>query len=97
MKKFKKVEKTGIISSKFSLRCTPSVILGPKDRKECKNNKKKGLQIHVGFHPNVGAVCCLYSVTLVEFPLHKSNIQHHLHLRDHLNSSLLNSSVTVHL
>ena len=25
---FEKVEKTGIISSKFSLRCTPSVILG---------------------------------------------------------------------
>ena len=30
MKKFEKVEKTGIISSKFSLRCTPSVILGVK-------------------------------------------------------------------
>ena len=28
MKKFEKVEKTGIISTKFSLRCTPSVILG---------------------------------------------------------------------
>ena len=28
MKKFEKVEKTGIISTKFLLRCTPSVILG---------------------------------------------------------------------
>ena len=28
LKKVEKVEKTGIISSKFSLRCTPSVILG---------------------------------------------------------------------
>ena len=28
MKKFEKVEKTGIISTKFSLLCTPSVILG---------------------------------------------------------------------
>ena len=28
LKKFEKVEKTGIISTKFSLRCTPSVILG---------------------------------------------------------------------
>ena len=28
LKKFEKVEKTGIISSKFSLWCTPSVILG---------------------------------------------------------------------
>ena len=28
MKKFEKVEKTGIISTKFSLWCTPSVILG---------------------------------------------------------------------
>ena len=27
-KKFEKVEKTGIISTKFSLRCTPSLILG---------------------------------------------------------------------
>ena len=27
-KEFEKVEKTGIISTKFSLRCTPSVILG---------------------------------------------------------------------
>ena len=27
-KNFEKVEKTGIISTKFSLRCTPSVILG---------------------------------------------------------------------
>ena len=27
-KKFEKVEKTGIITTKFSLRCTPSVILG---------------------------------------------------------------------
>ena len=25
---FEKIEKTGIISTKFSLRCTPSVILG---------------------------------------------------------------------
>ena len=31
LKKFEKVEKTGIISTKFSLRCTPSVILGFKD------------------------------------------------------------------
>ena len=30
LKKFEKVEKTGIISTKFSLRCTPSVILGSK-------------------------------------------------------------------
>ena len=30
LKKFEKVEKTGIISTKFSLRCTPSVILGTK-------------------------------------------------------------------
>ena len=30
LKKFQKVEKTGIISTKFSLRCTPSVILGFK-------------------------------------------------------------------
>ena len=30
LKKFQKVEKTGIISTKFSLRCTPSVILGLK-------------------------------------------------------------------
>ena len=29
-KKFEKVEKTGIISTKFWLRCTPSVILGGK-------------------------------------------------------------------
>ena len=28
MKKFEKVEKTGIISTKFSLRCTPSLIFG---------------------------------------------------------------------
>ena len=28
LKKFEKVEKTGIISTKLSLRCTPSVILG---------------------------------------------------------------------
>ena len=28
LKKFEKVEKTGIISTRFSLRCTPSVILG---------------------------------------------------------------------
>ena len=28
LKKFEKVEKTGIISTKFSLRCTPSLILG---------------------------------------------------------------------
>ena len=28
LKTFEKVEKTGIISTKFSLRCTPSVILG---------------------------------------------------------------------
>ena len=28
LKKFEKVEKTGIIATKFSLRCTPSVILG---------------------------------------------------------------------
>ena len=28
LKKFEKVEKTGIISTKCSLRCTPSVILG---------------------------------------------------------------------
>ena len=28
MKKFEKVEKTGFISTKISLRCTPSVILG---------------------------------------------------------------------
>ena len=28
LKKFEKVKKTGIISTKFSLRCTPSVILG---------------------------------------------------------------------
>ena len=28
LKKFEKVEKTGIIPTKFSLRCTPSVILG---------------------------------------------------------------------
>ena len=28
LKIFEKVEKTGIISTKFSLRCTPSVILG---------------------------------------------------------------------
>ena len=28
LKKIEKVEKTGIVSSKFSLRCTPSVILG---------------------------------------------------------------------
>ena len=28
IKKFEKVEKTGIISTKFSLQCTPSVILG---------------------------------------------------------------------
>ena len=31
LKKFEKVEKTGIISTKFSLRCTPSVILGIQD------------------------------------------------------------------
>ena len=30
LKKFEKVEKTGIISTKLSLRCTPSVILGCK-------------------------------------------------------------------
>jgi len=30
LKKFEKVEKTGIISTKFSVRCTPSVILGLK-------------------------------------------------------------------
>ena len=30
LKKFEKVEKTGIISSKFSLQCTPSVILRVK-------------------------------------------------------------------
>ena len=30
MKKFEKVEKIGIISTKFSLRCTPSVTLGFK-------------------------------------------------------------------
>ena len=29
LKKFEKVEKTGIVSTKFLLRCTPSVILGP--------------------------------------------------------------------
>ena len=28
LKKFEKVEKTGIISTKFSLRCTPSGLLG---------------------------------------------------------------------
>ena len=28
LKKVEKVQKTGIISTKFSLRCTPSVILG---------------------------------------------------------------------
>ena len=28
LKKLKKVEKTGITSTKFSLRCTPSIILG---------------------------------------------------------------------
>ena len=28
LKKFEKVEKTGIISTKFLLQCTPSVILG---------------------------------------------------------------------
>ena len=28
LKIFEKVEKTGIVSTKFSLRCTPSVILG---------------------------------------------------------------------
>ena len=28
LKIFEKIEKTGIISTKFSLRCTPSVILG---------------------------------------------------------------------
>ena len=28
LKKFEKIEKTGIISTKLSLRCTPSVILG---------------------------------------------------------------------
>ena len=28
LKKFEKVEKTGIISTKFLVRCTPSVILG---------------------------------------------------------------------
>ena len=28
VEKFEKVEKTGIISTKFLLRCTPSVILG---------------------------------------------------------------------
>ena len=33
LKKFEKVEKTGIISTKFSLRCTPSVILGLKRNK----------------------------------------------------------------
>ena len=31
LKKFEKVEKTGIISKKFSLRCTPSVILGSRE------------------------------------------------------------------
>ena len=33
LKKFEKVEKTGIISTKFSLRCTPSVILGDNNKK----------------------------------------------------------------
>ena len=33
LKKFEKVEKTGIIATKFSLRCTPSVILGVKGGK----------------------------------------------------------------
>ena len=35
LKKFEKVEKTGIIFTKFSLRCTPSVILGFQSKKKC--------------------------------------------------------------
>ena len=34
LKKVEKVEKTGIITTKFSLQCTPAVILGVKPTKE---------------------------------------------------------------
>ena len=38
LKKFEKVEKTGIIFTKFSLRCTPSVILGFQSKKKVPNH-----------------------------------------------------------
>ena len=54
MKKFEKVEKTGIISTKFSLRCTPSVILG--------------LALMARFHYRllVNEWCCFKNVLLFE-------------------------------
>ena len=48
MKKFEKVEKTGVISTKFSLRCTPSVILGGKWSK-CLCLHWSHLLLEVGF------------------------------------------------
>ena len=50
MKKFEKVEKTGIISTKFSLRCTLSLILGHTvmvsnmymDMNKCRNFSEYG-------------------------------------------------------
>ena len=41
LKKFEKVEKTGIISTKFSLRCTLSVILGENPKKFQYSNEVK--------------------------------------------------------
>ena len=49
MKKFEKVEKTRIISTKFSLRCTPSVILGYQVLRVFKQNSDQARYI---FQPN---------------------------------------------
>ena len=40
LKKFEKIEKTGIISTKLSLRCTPSVILGGRWSYRSNQNQK---------------------------------------------------------
>ena len=49
LKKFEKVEKTRIISTKFSLRCTPSVILGYQVLRVFKQNSDQARYI---FQPN---------------------------------------------
>ena len=80
LKKFEKVEKTGIISTKFSLRCTPSVKLGvyicvlksiPNNRlkSEVQLNKYETDPYSLQIFPINMSVCLIISVFCKSFEL----------------------------
>ena len=73
LKTFEKVEKTGIISSKFSLRCTPSVILGLfkdnlKSTYEKYQNKQTWIWLLIGVSKKIQTFeCSTWNLILKRF------------------------------